>query len=209
MLLKLAHICHNSTDFEKDITSFIDLGFGLEWHEKDIANPSIKQSFFSRYMPSHSLALLVPKNGPRIEIVAQDALCNEESFLLDWSVSKDILDITVRTKNIETSVLFWTALGFKIDGPTQMSIRPMLENYMIRLELRLHDEFKTTLRGDARGYYAMAFLSNNVIREKARLEKLGIACTPIERVKVRENDIALFFSVGDNGEFVEWYSLSM
>lgn len=206
MLLRLTHISLNSSCPEEDIRTLTARGAILDWFNKDIPQPAIKRHFLLNYEHTHDLAMLSLERGPKVEVVGQRSKLSVPVFLHEWSVSENTVIFVAQTENRAASERFWAAIGFKPDADAAMTMKPVLDAMPVRIVMHPTTTLHAT-KSDKFEWYAVAFLTNDVQREKMRLDKLGVATTEIISLHVAGNDLALFFSMGDNGELVEFYSL--
>lgn len=208
MILKLAHVSYNSSHPDADVAAFVRQGCLLDWFERKLPNPPGKRRFLNQYNEFHDLALLTPMTGPKIEIVGHGSGIRKDAFAFTFLSTKDAVTFDMQVGDLEASRRYWMALGFSAASDSTLSLSPMLDAWAVQIDLRLAGKINQPAGARADGYYALAFLVNNAQRERTRLEKSGLSCTQIEQLRVLENDIALFFAVGDNGELVEFYSLT-
>lgn len=109
MIIKIDHIAYSSNNIEKDIINFSKLGYKLLFNE-NLPNLKIKESLLTEYKPSHNLALLSHENSFNVEILNHGMITDNQGYIL---FNSDNNNIIIKTDDIEDSIKFWQAAGFK------------------------------------------------------------------------------------------------
>lgn len=116
-------------------------------------------------------------------------------------------ELIIKTANIEESISFWKNFAFspilyKKNSAVLEFNAPLGRNTH---HLRLIKDKKINIKIflDDIGFNCLAFVSNSAKNEKKSLEMAGIKTTPIERFKVNNKKLEIFFASGRQGEIVE------
>ena len=206
MIIKFAHVGYNTDRLERDIVFFISQGYVYSLEERNVYNPVIKKIFLSNYSNTHDLVVM-NKERVSVELVQQQSSSPVKSFISDVISLENKLVFRISSSNIVESQIFWEALGFTSKFPSHLKIKPILNDFEINIELESDAAFKPGQFLDAQGYYSLAFISNNVEKEKKAIEKRGIVTSDIENLKVGDLDLSIFFALGPQGELVEFYQV--
>ena len=208
MLLKLAHLTHNSNDLDHDTEMYIDVGFAIVATYLDIRNPHIKERFLSHFTDKHTLQILKKRDCIDVEIVQQNSVTQSKSFIKDIINVENRVEISIRTPEIKHSHLFWESLGFHQSVSSDLlAFSSVLQRFPIYVHLCYEPSFSTRNALDSCGIYSIAFLTHNAEQERKRLLQHGIAITEIETITVGENRLRVFFAIGQHNELVEIYDI--
>lgn len=82
MLLDIDHIAFSSLSIDRDIEIFQNIGYKIEFIEKDVENLSIKRSFLRNFSMSHDIALLRSHNGFNIEFLNHRNSYNVHPYMI-------------------------------------------------------------------------------------------------------------------------------
>lgn len=82
MLLDIDHIAFSSLFIDRDIEIFQNIGYKVEFIEKNVKNLSIKRSFLRNFSVSHDIALLRSHNGFNIEFLNHRNSYNVHPYMI-------------------------------------------------------------------------------------------------------------------------------
>lgn len=203
MILKFDHIAFSCD--KKAINDFLKLidGYETVFYEEGIENPRIKEALMASFQNNHTIALMEKQDNLPIEITAYDITHKGEP---KYRFSCDIPHrITVNTWDENESISFYKSIGFteNCDRMLKMSFAVGLRH----LELQIVKNYRPTENKlDTEGYCCLAFVTNDVKKEKRRLEERGLCVTDIGTVQLNNRIMEVFFAnnaQGDTCEFIQ------
>ena len=207
MLIKLAHVTINTNDFEKSISDVQKQGYILDVCYKNIENPKIKEKFLENYYPLHHLALLKKNDCLDIEIIDQKSTNHSNSFIKNIICKEKCIKISILTSSIEKSRWFWEKLGFSFNNTNTLKFQSVLNENLIHIELIVDRQYEVESLHGHQGSYAIAFISNHLIKEHLRLQQANIQVSDIEILRLGNQMLKIFFAFGEQGELVEIYQI--
>jgi hypothetical protein len=203
MILKFDHISYSCTYFEEDkvLNSFSE--YNVIFSQKQLFNIGGKSHFFKNAQNLHNITLLNAECRIPIEITAYSKCIGGDACL---EVDRNENIIKLMTSDINETIKLFENLGFKIERNSYNGvfamIKPFLDKYKISINI-LENQKKLAWNLDKAGYSSLAFIVDNIKKERERLKQLGYFTTNIERIKVNNRDLQVFFVKGNVGEIFE------
>ena len=195
MILDIDHIALNTSHFSTLTNIFCKLDYVVEFDEKRIKNPKIKENLMQHFSEHHDLCLLKSKDNLNIELINYEIINKKNGFLTPIfdginrnSLKKDqILEIKnsniplivedtnnnflfnkiiIETNNLEESKNFWKSLGF--------FQKKELEDHLCFNSILSEKKYKLILKEiednsknnlDDDGWSCIALLSNSIEKE--------------------------------------------
>jgi hypothetical protein len=121
--------------------------------------------------------------------------------------------LIVETADIDASVRFWSALGFKriashnADAPC-LEFRSFVGQSNCRIYLRHSTRRASPYQLDAHGFNCLAFFSSDAAKDQERLQRNGFVCTDTNPFRVNGKNLLIFWVQGTGGEVAEIVSLA-
>ncbi|MDO8577344.1 MAG: hypothetical protein Q7R55_00555 [Candidatus Wildermuthbacteria bacterium] len=214
MILKVDHVSLSSTDFseaERDLSRF---GYQKQFEEKGMKNAEIKKPLLHSWSKEHDLALFSQKDSIAIELLNHGSIRHDvRSFFVPILTGEApvLQGLLARAKDLAKSESFWGYFGFQCilkgdDYRILKFISPLQAASCTLYLVRSSEPAQKTKLDDA-GFPSIAFISNDVGREKEVLDKKNIQTTAVEQLVVHNKTFDICFAQGSQGEIVELLSL--
>lgn len=81
MILDIDHIALTSSNFDVANKIFKQLGYNIQFEEKNVANPIIKKKLMKNYSDIHDLCLLISKTNLNIELLNHSTNNMQQGFI--------------------------------------------------------------------------------------------------------------------------------
>lgn len=236
MILDIDHIALNSSDFSTLADIFCKLDYVVEFDEKRVKNPKIKENLMQHFSEYHDLCLLKSKDNLNIELLNHKIINKKNGFLTpifdgvnrNFPEKNQILKIKnsnipliieytdnnflfnkiiIETNNLEESENFWKSLGFFQKKDS--------ENHLCFNSILSEKKYELILKEneddsknnlDDAGWNCIALLSNSIEKEYDFLKNRYIT-TKIELLEINQKQLRIFFVKSPGGELIEIISL--
>ena len=237
MILDIDHIALTSSDFSRLMDIFSKLDYCVEFYEKRVDNPKIKEKLMQHFSEYHDLCLLKSKNNLNVELLNHKTVNKKNGFLIPIfnntetnSLQKDQLlkiknsnipliieetnndflfnKMIVETNNLEESKNFWKSLGFFQKNE--------FKNHLYFNSILSEKKYEFILKEihsdsknnlDDKGWNCIALLSNSIEKEYDFLKNKYIT-TEIELLEINHKQLRIFFVKSPGGELIEIISLT-
>ena len=204
MILKFDHIAYSCNKEEISSLSNILKDYSLVFCEKNVKNLKIKEKLMFEYKDNHDIYLFEHKNNYPIEVTAYSNL----SFKTDkYLLFEDY--IVVNTSSFINSYDFYQKIGFKDIENNFLRINTIIGN-STKIQIQnneILDECKSN-KLDSKGFCCLAFITNNIAKEKRRLDSLNIITTDIMELELHKKQMNIFFAYNEYGDICEFIGLN-
>lgn len=198
MIIKFDHISY-SCRIGEEPGGLLD-GFVQEFSERKLPNIAAKSSFMQEVSAYHDISLYRCEGKYPIEITAYPKCSGENE---KYRVSDDA--ITVFSQDVEATVAFYEAIGFKQAGEQCLALLPFMEQKKVVLQVKAADTGDVFL--DKRGFGSLAFVVDRIEKHKAQLEKKNFTVTDIETLTVNGKELKICFATNNIGDIVEFIGI--
>lgn len=204
MILKFDHIsfsCKNE-DAGKVMKS-LD-GYELVFCEEKLHNMNSKKNIMKQVQAFHNISLMHSSAGLPIEITSYNFCESSNDYLmLDGCIIK------LFSPKIEYSIQLFRHLGFKIEEKAPSvylaELKPLLDKEPVTILIQEREIQRPYL--DSNGFSSLAFIVDNLEKEKEKLSRLHYNTTEIECLCVNKKQLKIFFLEGISGEIFEFIAL--
>ena len=201
MIIKFDHIAFtcNKSELKHVLNEFSQ--YSQVFYDKDLPNLENKRYLMDAWCNTHDIILLNSTNLYPVEITAYDHTCSGGKYNLNNNI------ISVNTASFEESALFYQAIGFKYDGDSMVQMKTIMDEKPVVLSL-VKSETLGKNHLDSLGFCCLAFVSNDVRKERQKLEKKLISVTEIMTLSVNKQNLDIFFAYNNYGDICEFVSLT-
>lgn len=193
MILKFDHISYSCK--LDDNTDALLTGYTQAFSEKALPNIEAKKTFLKKQDTVHDIALYHCEGKYPIEVTAYPN-CSGANKKFEMNDTF----ITVYSQNMEETIAFYKALGFKEDG-TMLALTPFMESQKVNLQVKESDTGDVFL--DQKGWGSLAFVVDKVERHQKQLEKQGYFVSGVDTLTVNGKLLKICFASNQAGDIVE------
>lgn len=198
MIIKVDHIAFSCSKIEVDK---VIKNFPLHkkvFYERALLNIEAKKRLLRGNTPDHDIILLHHTGGGMpVEVTAYDKVSGEAKYGMKEQT------VIAYTCNLKESSEFYAAIGFKLSGYNLFSLRTLMDENDLSLELVERQQAEKYYL-DNQGFSALALITNSVSREKMKLEAKKVTTTDINRLIVNRRELQIFFAYSEYGDVVEY-----
>ncbi len=198
MIIKFDHISYSCQTGEEPV-GLLE-GFTQEFSETKLPNITAKNSFLKNKAATHNISLYRCEGKYPIEITAYPE-CDGENRKYD--VSDDL--IVVYSPDVETTVAFYEAIGFKVTEDKCLELLPFMEQKKVVLQVKEADTDEVFL--DKGGFGSLAFVVDRIEKHRTQLEKKAFQVTDVEMLKVNGKELKICFVTDGIGDIVEFIGI--
>ena len=202
MIMKLDHVAFSCSRAE--LPTILERRFASYkqvFYEKDLPNIVAKRMFLDdENVSSHDIMLL--RGGTPVEVTAYDKVMGTAKYDMDGET------IIAYTGNLVESAGFYCSIGFKQLAGDDFYVHTLMDSVPFKMRL-VPKERHGKCKLDNRGFCCIALITNNVEKEKKRLEAKSVMTTDIGSLTVNGKLLNIFFaynSFGDVMEFIQPYN---
>lgn len=200
MILKFDHIsysckqeCENNVSFET---------YNEVFCEKNLLNLQIKKELLECESKHHTIKMLNSSENYPIEITSYPN-CNQNGRKYELING----EIAVYTSNPEKTLQYMKNIGFRQVEDNLLQLKPMLDAGPVMVRVIYDERVPLKWFLDYEGFGSLAFVVDNAVKYKRKLEERGIYVTDAQQLCVNGKNLNIFFSISESGEIVEFISL--
>lgn len=205
MIVKFDHISFSCTlEEEKEVRDLFK-NYEIVFHEEKLRNSVIKKDYMCAEQELHNITLLNAQDEYPIEITAYPKCILSD---LNEGVKYELVDDYIVIYSVEPSETerFLELLGMKQGEDTLWEVKPLLDKRKLRIKVcKVEKDRKIYL--DSVGYGSLAFLVDNICKQKKLLENNNIRCSDIDELLVDGKMLKIFFASSITGEIIEFIGL--
>lgn len=202
MILGFAHLTINRGDLAAAEGEWLALGYARDAFYRGVANHPAKRVFADRYQPQHDLLLLRGSGLWPLELTCHGAT-EGENRQLAWA--PDAIRLTLSDPEPLRRLLL-EGLGFAAAEANELRLDSRLPAWSCRLRLQVGAS--EPVRLDAAGPTCLAFYSNRIEEDAARLIALGASdCSGVFDLTLGERDMRIALLRGPGGPLLELINL--
>ncbi len=203
MILKFDHIAYSCNKEEVSSLSNILKDYTLVFCEKNVKNIKIKENLMFEYKDNHDIYLFEHKSNYPIEVTAYSNVADKtEKYLLFEN------NIVVNTSCFEKSCDFYKKIGFKDIENNFLQINTVIGN-STKIQIQ-NNETSVKCKSnklDSKGFCCLAFITNNIAKERRRLDSQNIITTDIMELELHKKQMNIFFAYNEYGDICEFIGL--
>ncbi|MBQ3035476.1 MAG: hypothetical protein IJD31_00970 [Lachnospiraceae bacterium] len=205
MIVKFDHISFSCTlEEEKEVRDLFK-NYEIVFHEEKLRNSVIKKDYMRAEQELHNIMLLNSQDEYPIEITAYPKCISSD---LNECVKYELVDdyIVIYSVAPTETERFLKLLGMKQSENSLWEIKPFLDKRKLKIKVCKTEE-KRKVYLDNRGYGSLAFLVDNICKQKKLLENSDISCSDIDELMVNGKMLKIFFASSITGEIIEFIGL--
>ncbi len=206
MLVKFDHIAYTCRKDEIEQIRKQYIGYTEVFREIGVPNLAIKKQLMIKWKDDHDIVFMEKKDAFPIEITAYDDV-------EDSKVKYDIQDhsLNVNTLSYGDSYQFYKTIGFGKRDNNEMVIQPVMDTMPISIKINegadVYGRSKENSL-DCRGLCCLAFITNNIVKEKERLDRKSLRTSDIMPLRLHGQKMRIFFAYNDFGDICEFIGVS-
>ena len=200
MILKFDHMAYSCTKNNFGDTFERFSKYRQLFYDHNLPNLDIKRPLMKGWCDTHDISLLNCDGSVPIEITAYDTVHPGGKYEINGNT------IIVNTRSLEESIKFYQSIGFKFDGDVSCKLKPVMDNEAITLVFQLVNvDIDYAL--NSLGYCCLAFITNDVNKERLKIKGKMIEVTEVMSLCVNEQPLDIFFAYNEYGDICEFISL--
>jgi len=169
MILGFAHLTLGAAQVDKAVGRLLERGFSLKSSHRGIPSAAAKWPLMARRAKSHDLVLM--SGGVAVEIVSHDTGSVTTGAVLDFSAESG--QVILRVEHVARERDFLLASLSCVANEGIIEVRGAFPSWNVRLELVADSAVPALPPLDIEGFSCLAFYSNNIREDIARLLALG------------------------------------
>lgn len=200
MILKFDHISYSCT--KECANNVLFETYNEVFCEEELINLQIKKELLKYESKYHAIKMLNSNGNYPIEITSYPN-CNQNGRKYEVVGG----EIVVYTPAPEKTIHYMKAIGFKQVEDDLLQLKPMLDAGPVILRIVYDKIVPLKWYLDYEGFGSLAFVVDNAVKHKKKLEENGIYVTDIQQLCVNGKNLNIFFSNSESGEIIEFISV--